>query len=221
MARRVALAVVMLVVALGIGLRLAGVEVTPVSLAQKVQSAGNSSWGLLGFVALYVIFTTAAVPAMFFHIAAGAIWGFWPALLFNVVLANAVSYLHFAAARLLGAGPLKALVARRKLDKLFEKSRTEGPWLMIAARQLPLPQVAVNVAAGASAMPWWHFAVGSGLGGLVPQALWTWFAAEVFQDPTKVRPDIILRAAAAAGLALAFAFGMRRWARRRAGGQPG
>lgn len=216
MVRRLALAAVVALLALGIGLRLGSAELTPAGLAQNLRDLGSSSLWPFAFVALYVVLTAAAVPAMIFHIAAGVIWGFWPGLALNVLLANAVSSLHFAAARAFGAGPLRAFLQRKGLDQAFDRARTEGPWAMIAARQLPLPQVAVNVAAGASPMPWSHFAVGSAVGGLVPQALWTWFAAEVFDGPASARPDIALKAAAAALLALGFAIALRTAARRRA-----
>lgn len=209
MRRKLALALVLLVLALGLGLRLAGVEITPESLALQVRAAGEAAWGPLVFVALYMVFTAVGVPAMLFHIAGGVIWGFWPGLLYNVALANLTNNLHFGAGRLFGSGPLQALLQRRGLDHLFDRSRTEGPWLMVAARQLPLPAVAVNLAAGISAMPWWHFVVGSGVGGLVPQAIWTWFAAEVFHDPHNVRSDIVLKALAAGAIALLFAVGSR------------
>jgi uncharacterized membrane protein YdjX (TVP38/TMEM64 family) len=207
--RRIALGISVAVLALGVGLRLAGVQVSAASVAQSVRAAGTSTWGPVVYLALYLVFTSVAVPGILFHIAGGVIWGFWPGVLINVVAANIGSNFQFAAGRLFGAGPLERLVERRGLMKYFAHSRTEGLWAMIAIRQLPLPASLVNVAAGSSAMPWWHFLIGSGLGGLVPQVVWTWFAGEVFHDPTAVPAEILFKAVAAGALALLIAFGTR------------
>ena len=221
--RKVALGVAVAVLALGLGLRAAGVEFSAESVARAVREAGTASWGPVVFFGLYVVLTSVALPSVMLHIAGGVLWGFWPGVLINVVCANLVSNLQFWAGRLFGAGPLRSAVEKRGIAKHFEKARTEGLWIMLGLRQLPLPAVVVNVAAGASAMPWWHFVVGSGLCGLVPQLIWTWFAGEVFHDPTAVRSSVLIKAAAAGAGALLIAFGSRAVARKlaaRAGAPP-
>lgn len=217
MKKRAALAAVVLVLAVGLGLRFSGAELTAESLTALVRRAGAASWGPALYLGLYVALTTVAVPAMLFHIAAGVLWGFGPGAALSFVASNLVTNLHFAAGRLFGAGPLRAFVERRGLTRLFDRSRTEGPWLMFAVRQLPLPVpfVMVCLAAGASPMPWWHFLVGSGAGGVVPLLIWTWFADEAFSEASAERSTILLKALLAGGAAFAFAVGGRWLAGRR------
>jgi uncharacterized membrane protein YdjX (TVP38/TMEM64 family) len=209
LARRIALGLTLAAVALAIGLKLAGVQVSAESVAHQVRAAGTATWGPAVYLALYLVFTSAFVPGILFHIAGGVLWGFWPGVLINVFAANCGSNLQFFAGRLLGADALKSMLERRGLAHLFEHSKREGLWAMIAIRQLPLPAALVNLAAGASEMPWWHFVVGSGLGGLVPQLVWTWFAGEVFHDPSAVPTEILAKAVGAAVLAIGVAFGSR------------
>lgn len=228
MGKRVALGVALAVLAIGVALRVMGVELTPTAVATAVRKVGASTWGMPLFALLYLVFTSVAVPGIIFHVAAGVLWGFGPAVVLNVAVSNVVSWLQFAAGRLFGAGPLKKVVEKRGIARHFEKAKTEGIWVMVAVRQLPLPGVAVNVAAGSSAMPFWHFVVGSGLGGLVPQVVWTWFAGEVFYEPQDVRPEVLLKALGAGAIALLLAVGSRvlvgrlaERARRRAAGVGG
>lgn len=197
----------------GLWLRLSGFELTAENLIAQVRLAGEASWGPLAYVALYLVLVSVAVPAMLFHIAAGVLWGFGPGAVVGFVASTLVSNLHFAFGRNFSAGPLRKVIERRGLMTLFDRTRTEGPWLMFAIRQVPLPVpfVVLCVAAGSSAMPWWHFLVGSGLGGLVPQLIWTWFADAAFHDAEGARSVILVKALAAGGVALGLAL-VWRWA---------
>ena len=211
MGKRAALVFALVVLGLGLALRLSGFDLSAEGLAALVRQAGTASWGPALYIALYVVLTTVAAPAMLFHIAAGVLWGFGPGALLSILASNLVTNLQFALGRLYGSGPLRSLVERKGMARLFDRARTEGPWLMFAIRQVPLPVpfVTVCVAAGASPMPWWHFLVGSGLGGLVPLLIWTWFADEAFHDATAGRSAILVKALLAGTAALVVAVGGR------------
>jgi uncharacterized membrane protein YdjX (TVP38/TMEM64 family) len=219
--RWAALGAVLLMLGVGLWLRLTGFEVTAENVIAQVRLAGAAWWGPLAYVGLYLVLVSVAVPAMVFHIAAGVLWGFGPGAVIGFVASNLVSNLHFAFGRSFGAGPLSKVIERRGLTALFDRARTEGPWLMFAIRQLPLPVpfVVLCVAAGSSAIPWWHFLVGSGLGGLVPLLIWTWFADAAFHDAEGARPIIVAKALGAAALALGMAFAWR-WLASRLKGAP-
>lgn len=214
MGKKIALGVAVGVLALGIALRASGAEFSAEAVAAAVREAGAATWGPLVFFGIYLVLTSVALPAVVLHIAGGVLWGFWPGVAINVLIANIVNNLQFGAGRLFGAGPLQQSVEKRGVAGHFARARTEGLWIMLGLRQLPLPAVVVNVAAGASAMPWWHFLIGSGIGGLVPQLIWTWFSAEVFHDPTAVRPSVLLKAVGAGAIAFGMAFASRAIARK-------
>lgn len=211
MGKRIALVVALVALGLGLALRFSGFDFSAEGLAAMVRQAGTASWGPVLYVVLYVLLTTVATPAMLFHIAAGVLWGFGPGAALSILASNLVTNLQFLIGRLYGAGPLRGLVERKGLTHLFDRARTEGPWLMFAIRQVPLPVpfVTVCVAAGASPMRWWNFFVGSGLGGLVPLLIWTWFADEAFHDATQGRSAILVKALLAGAAAFVVAVGGR------------
>jgi uncharacterized membrane protein YdjX (TVP38/TMEM64 family) len=176
---------------------LAGRWLEPRAAVELVVSLGESAWALPAFSLAYLGGTTLLVPAVVFHVASGAAWGFGKALAVNLTLGNLVSNLQFWGGRLAGQARVRAALERHQLGWLSRELEGSGLWTMLVVRQLPIPFVLVNAAAGASPMPWWHFLVGSGLG-LVPGALiYTYFAASLTAQLEGAREAVLLRAVAA------------------------
>lgn len=192
-------------------------DVSPTALLEALREAGSGPLGALAFVGAYLLGTSAFVPAVAFHAAAGVLFGYGQGVAVSLVALNLVSNLHFGLGRVLARDFVEALLARRGLGGLSARVRAEGPWAMAIVRQLPLPFVAVNLAAGASSMRWRHFALGSGLGALPPLLVWTWFANRAIAGVAQRDPRVLAQAALAGACVVALALATR-WLSRRRGG---
>ncbi len=200
----------------------AGDWLEPRTLVALVKAYGASWWAMPALALAYLIGSTFFVPAVVFHVVAGASFGFAPAVAFNLAVANVVSNLQFWGGRLLGRERVKAWLVARGQVALVAELEDRGLWTMLVIRQLPLPFVGVNAAAGASPMPWWHFLVGSGLG-LVPNGVvFTYFAAALVEGVEGARTEALVRAlSAGAGIiALALVSRYLQTRRRRAAPLP-
>lgn len=189
------------------------------SLLATLRELGGSGWAVWAFALAYLVGTSFLVPAVAFHVVAGAALGFERAVLINFALANLVSNLHFAVGRLAGTARVEPWLRARGFGRVADAFRDGGVIAMATARQLPLPFVGVNVAAGALPLRWRDFAFGSGLG-LVPQVgVYTWFAAAIADGVDGAKGGAFWRALGA-GLALVAVLLGSRWlaARRRASG---
>ncbi len=179
-------------------------------------AAAGAAWFFAGF---YVVGTSFLVPAVVFHVAAGAAFGFERAVVLNFLLANAVSNLHFGLGRLAGRAQVQGWLARRGWGAVSARLEREGVVAMAALRQLPLPFLGVNVAAGASPIRWRDFAIGSGLGLLPQVGVYTWFAAAIADGAAGAKSETMLRALAA-GAALVLVLWLGRWLARRSSAAP-
>jgi uncharacterized membrane protein YdjX (TVP38/TMEM64 family) len=184
------------------------------ALVQRLRELGATAGALWLFAGFYVVGTSFLVPAVVFHVAAGAAFGFERALVLNFVLANVVSNLHFGLGRVAGKARVTEWLARRGWGGVTARLEREGVLAMATLRQVPLPFVGVNVAAGASPIRWRDFALGSGLG-LVPQVgVYTWFAAAIANGVEGAKTETMLTAIAA-GVALVVVLAAGRWLARR------
>jgi uncharacterized membrane protein YdjX (TVP38/TMEM64 family) len=122
-----------------------------------------------------------------------------------------VSNLHFWIGRWLGQERVEAWLQRRGWSGAV--IRGSGISTLIAVRQLPLPFVAVNVAAGASPVTAWQFVIGSGIGGLVPTVVYSYFATALIDGAEGTKTQTLLKALAAGACVLAIALLPKLWAR--------
>jgi uncharacterized membrane protein YdjX (TVP38/TMEM64 family) len=192
----------------------------PAALVERLGQAREARWLWPWFLLLFGA-TTLLAPAFVFFITAGALWGFWPGCAVGWLAANLWSHLHFLTGRVLGRswvdgwfhGPRLAR-ARRELD--------EGGALAIAiVRQLPLPFVGVNLAAGASPLRWTRWSLGNAVGLAPASVIYSWSAAGILAGVEGARADAALRLAGAAVAVIALGVSSRvavRWADRRAAG---
>jgi uncharacterized membrane protein YdjX (TVP38/TMEM64 family) len=193
--------------------QLAG-KVEPEALVKALRDLGTSPWALPTFFAIYLVGTTALLPAWTLHAVSAVVWGYWPGLAVSLVCFNAVSNLHFWIGRWLGQERIEAWLERRGWKGAV--IRGSGISTMIAVRQLPLPFVAVNVAAGASPLTGWQFFIGSGLGGLPPTIVYSYFASSLLEGADGARSEALLKALAGGGLVLLVALAPKLWVRWRA-----
>lgn len=189
-----------------------------------LQSIRDHWWAGPAFLIAYLIGTTGLVPAVIFHMICGAVFGFPKALLLNLIAVNLAANLQFLWARKLGRATVARLLERFGLGRLEPLAHTHGLKAVVLLRQLPLPFVGVNAAAGVSSMRAADFALGSGLGSLPVTVVYTYLAASLLEGVAGAKERAFVQSAIAAALAFAATFVPRWWARwreaRRAGLPP-
>jgi uncharacterized membrane protein YdjX (TVP38/TMEM64 family) len=147
-----------------------GERLEPRLLVQFLRELGGRGWALPAYVLLFGVATTLLTPALSLVVVACVTWGFWPGVLIVWLTENLWANLGFAVGRLLGRERLEAALARRGLLRVLRELEHGGVLATIVVRQLPLPFVGVNVAAGATPLRWFRWAVGNALG-LLPGVL--------------------------------------------------
>ncbi|MHB8876041.1 MAG: TVP38/TMEM64 family protein [Myxococcaceae bacterium] len=178
---RIALGVV-LFAALAVGVRFALQEHSdPRSALALLRSVDDQWWSKPAFLLSYIAATAVFLPAVLFHMISGAAWGFGVGVALNFVAVNSSASLQFLFARKLGRERLARLLPARHL-RLFDGAAVRhGYRTVVAVRMLPLPHMAVNVAAGISAMRWRDFALGSVIGTLPVVLVYTYLAASLVE----------------------------------------
>lgn len=190
------------------------------ALVALLHEAGASPWALAGNVAIYLLGTTLFVPSVVFHVAAGAALGFERAVGLNFLLANLASNLHFFAGRALGGGRVAPWLAQRGWTRVHAAVQGADGLTMVIVRQLPLPFLGVNLAAGTTPMRWRGFLLGNAVG-LLPQVLiYTYFASAIAAGAEGARRDALIQGGLAGAGLIALGVGGRvlaaRWQRRQA-----
>ncbi len=205
---------VVLLLAVG-GLLLArwkwGDQFEPKLLVARLRELGEHPAAIGVYVLLYLLGTSVLIPAVGFGIVAAVVWGFLPGMAVSLLALNLVSNVHFGVGRWLGRARVEHWLEKRGWSGAV--LRETGVTTMIAVRQLPLPFVAVNVAAGVSPLKWWHFAVGSAIGAVPPTVVYTWFATALIDGVEGARTEALLQALAGGAMVVTIALAPRLWAR--------
>jgi uncharacterized membrane protein YdjX (TVP38/TMEM64 family) len=186
------------------------------ALLAALEEARRTPWLGPAYAALFGA-TTFLAPAFGFFVIAGALWGFWPGWLAGWLAASLWSNLHFAAGRWLLRGPVTAWLAAPRLALLRRELEQGGALAVVLVRQLPLPFVGVNAAAGASPMTWRRFALGNAAGLLPSSVIYAWSASAILEGVEGARAGAVARVLLAAGAILALGVSSRllqRWAQR-------
>jgi uncharacterized membrane protein YdjX (TVP38/TMEM64 family) len=142
-----------LVVVLGVAVALRVAfhrELEPAAAAALLRSVQGRPFALPAFLLAYLLFTTAFVPGTLFHLLAGAVWGFGPGFVLNVLCANAVANLQFHAARRVGRDRVAAWLKRLGQGRFHALAAGTTVPSVMAIRLLPVPGMAVNLALGVS-----------------------------------------------------------------------
>ncbi|MBI3183101.1 MAG: TVP38/TMEM64 family protein [Myxococcales bacterium] len=190
-------------------------ELDPKAALALLRSVQQRWWAAPAYLALYLGGTCLFLPAVLFHMVAGAAWGFPVASALNFVAVNGAANLQFLIGRRLGRERAQRLLRQTRLGALDERAARHGFRAMVAIRLLPLPFVGVNVAAGVSAIRWRDFALGSMVGSFPVMLVYTYFAASLVEGVAGAERDAMLHAAAAGVLVLLATFVPRLWSRTR------
>ena len=129
-------------------------------------------WGPLVLAAAQLIQVLVAfIPGHVFLVAAGYVYGFWPALILNMVCIVAASQLGFALARWMGRPLVERLVDKDILDRWYRIGEKQGFLFFSIAFVLPaFPTDAMNYVGGLSGISGVKFLAASILGRL-PSAI--------------------------------------------------
>ncbi len=186
----------------------------PAAAISWLQGAREKGWAIQGFALAYVTLTWLFVPATLFHMAAGATFGFERAILLNLIAFNLSSNLQFWVARNVGRATVSRWLSGLRLTGVERKLQSEGFRAALLIRVLPLPNLAVNVTAGLSAIRWRDFALGSFIGAMPVIGVYTWFASSLVQGVAGAKERALVHTLIGAALIIAFAVISRILARR-------
>ncbi len=158
--------VLILLGAIGLALLLGTPDIE--AMRSRVDAAG--AWGPALFFALYVGLALIPCPKSLLTAAGGALFGLWAGAGLALAAALVGSIVSFGLGRLLGRDTVDRLIRGRvaRVDGLLAD---HGLSAVLIVRLVPLvPFIAINYAAGLSAVRFRHFVVGSAVG-MVPGSL--------------------------------------------------
>jgi uncharacterized membrane protein YdjX (TVP38/TMEM64 family) len=192
-------------VAAGVGLGLVGLALllrvhaghllTPRALAAMLAQVRASPLAVPGFLTAYVALTSLFAPAVAFHLAAGAVWGLGRGLAFNLLAFHLTCQLQFLATRRLGAGRVVHLLGEARVEALERRLARDGWRAAMLVRLLPLPNLAVNVAAGLSPLRWRDYTLGTLVGTLPIIGVYTSLAAALVDGAEGAQQQALLQVA--------------------------
>lgn len=197
--------IVALVSGAAVGARMALARyLDPQAALALIRSVQQHFWAVPAFWLAYLVGTALFVPAVLFHVASGAAWGFSRAVLLNLVGINLSASTHFLLARRLGRKAAQRILDRYRLLALFDESAVRhGFRAVLAVRLLPLPHMAVNVTAGVSSIRWRDFALGSAVGSLPNVFIYSYFASSLVEGVAGAENQALAQAVLAGALVLA------------------
>jgi uncharacterized membrane protein YdjX (TVP38/TMEM64 family) len=197
----------------------------PRVLVQFLRELGAEGWAMPVFVLGFGVATAFFAPALSLVVVACVTWGFGPGLLIVWLAENLWANVGFLVGRLLGRERLRGALARRGLTRVLRELEHGGVLATVVVRQLPLPFVGVNVAAGATPMRWWRWAVGNAIGLLPAGLVVGQLAASLADGVEGAREAAGRQVAIGAALVIGLAVGTRLllgwWARRNAAAADG
>ncbi len=190
----------------------------PAEAARRLSALRDSGWLVPAYLLLFGL-TTFLVPAFALFVVAGVLWGAWPGIALAWLGASLWSNAHFVVGRWLGGDWVRRFLEARKLDSIRTELEGGGIVATVIVRQLPLPFVGVNLAAGASPMTWRRWAVGNGLGLIPGSTVYAASAASIVHGAVGAQREALVRtlfaAASVIGLGLLSRLAQRRWSRRK------
>lgn len=190
----------------------------PAALVAWLRSLGSSAVAVPAYLVLFAAATTLLTPAMAMIMVGGVMWGFWPGWLIIWATVNVCAHLQFALGRRLGRDSVRSWLERRRAGWIVRELEHGGVLATVLIRQLPLPFVGVNVAAGASPIPWPKWVAGNALGLLAPAVVYSQLAAAIADGVQGAQGQAVQRVLLTAGSIIALSL-LSRWVQRRFGRQ--
>jgi uncharacterized membrane protein YdjX (TVP38/TMEM64 family) len=207
----------------------------PGAAAATLEQVRASPFAVPGFLAAYGVLVTLFAPAAALHLAAGAVWGFGWGLVLNLVAFNATASLQLLAVRALATrggpvreggpvagegrlGGLLGVLGAGRVAAIERRLARDGVHAAMLVRLLPLPSMAVSVAAALSPLRWRDFAIGTFVGTLPLTTVHTAMAAALVRGAEGARAEALGWLLLGGAMVLVLVVVSRRLARR-AGGE--
>ena len=138
---------------------------TALELRDRVRDLG--AWAPVTFLLAHALVTTTPIPRTAFSLAAGLLFGPWPALALCLVASTASAAAGFGIARRLGGRAIRRLGPGR-VRLLEARLSSRGLLSVLSARLVPMiPFAPLNYTFGVTSVRWRHYLGGTVLG-LVP-----------------------------------------------------
>jgi phospholipase D1/2 len=186
-----------------------GPQWEPRALLTLLKDLGNGPAAVWAWVGLYVVATSALLPAAGLHVVAGAMWGFVTAVWRAYAMATVMGHLHFALGRLIGRERMRALLIRRGWTAAIAELEQTGVFTVLVLRQTPIPFMVTNLVCGASPITWAQFLVGHAIG-LIPGVLIsTWFSSAIAQGVEGAQETALFQAVLASAGMIVLVLGSR------------
>lgn len=148
------------------------------SLSDALESASSSPWGVVGFIALYVVLVVAFAPGSFATITAAAVFGFGTGLLVAMTGATIGASIAFLISRLIGREGIVELLGDRirNIDDFMGEREFVS---ILVLRLLPVvPFNGLNYAAGLTNVRFSRYFPATILGMLPGATLTTWTVSQ-------------------------------------------
>lgn len=170
---------VTVLVALGVGLTVAGTD----GLGSALERAADSRWGVVAFILAYVILVVLVAPGTIGTVTAALVFGFGTGLLVSLAGASIGAVVAFGVSRAIGREGAVALLGSRL--RSVDEFITEREFLsVLVLRLLPVvPFNGFNYAAGLSAVRPSRYVPATVLG-ILPGTTLTTFTASRSDEPT-------------------------------------
>lgn len=178
-------------------------------LISFLQAVGSSPAAIPLFLLIFGAATTFFTPAVALMLTAGVVWGFWPGWLVVWIAANVWSNVHFAIGRFFARESVRAWLDARGAQRIVRELEHGGVLATVIVRQLPLPFLVVNLAAGATPVTWPRWVLGNALGLLPNAIIYTQLASALVSGAEGAKQEAVVRVVVAAAAIVASSLGLR------------
>ena len=169
---------VLALIACGVTLAVVGVD----GIGDLLESASESRWGVVGFIALYILLVIAFAPGTVSTITSAAVFGFGTGLFISLVGATVGATCAFIIGRAMGRDGVVALLGDRlrSVDQFIDKRQFISIFVL---RLLPVvPFNGLNYAAGLTVVPLSRYVPATFLG-ILPGTTLTTFTVSQAGEP--------------------------------------
>lgn len=198
------------------GRLLLGERFEPAAIISALREFGSGNAAIPLYFLLFGVATTVLAPAVAFMVVAGVTWGFFPGWLIVWVTANVWTHAQFLLGRWLGARQLERWLEDKGGGFVARELSQGGVIATVLVRQLPLPFIGVNLAAGATAISWRHWFIGNAIGLLPNCLIYTSLAAALADGAQGAKEQVAIRALISAASIVTLGL-FTRWLQRRFG----